>query len=116
MKTPIFVFDGYAVDIFNSIFDLESKIEIIDIKEENFEFFDSQGNLLKFEIIQEPYKWLGFFNIHRDKIKFVSSYPDKEQFIEKIKNVYYQTFQKYSNDLSLYDMEQQLISFYGFAT
>ncbi|MCG7656145.1 hypothetical protein [Wielerella bovis] len=110
IEFPIFVFEGYSVDIFKTMLDFQNKIEPIDIQNNHFTIFDSKGNNLTFSVVTKKHLFCFFV----ETIVFHTSYPDYEHFFEQISMVYNETFNQSVSNMSMEEIQNELIKFYGF--
>ena len=54
MRPPIVLYDKGDVDLFLTTEDAENAIEIIDVRNQEYVVYDSEGKLLRFRIIERP--------------------------------------------------------------
>lgn len=70
---PFFVFESNSLDIFQTIDEIEKKIEPIDVLNNEYDIYDATGNILKFHVVKTRHHFLGLFNIMVDKVQFSHS-------------------------------------------
>lgn len=68
LTAPFFVFEGNSLDIFQTIADIEKKIEAMDVLNNEYGIYDATGNILKFHVIQKKHRFLGLFTITPDTV------------------------------------------------
>lgn len=90
LSPPFWVFENNLLYIFESLEKLQSSLEAIDVENDEYVFFDNQGNLLKISVITE--KERGWFFTHHfskidiEKVEIIANQFD--YFSEKIKNYF----------------------------
>jgi hypothetical protein len=99
MKTPIIVDNRGDVLVFETISDMESYIEVIDVKNNEYKFFDGTGGLLT----------VGIQNDHsREKVKIVNSedLPTHQSEVRSILINLFKTVSDTSIDFDSYTWDQ----------
>ena len=70
IELPIIVAEGLDIRFYNSISDAELDLEALDIREEVYTAYDSEGKLLSFEIVEDTKKiFFGFMETQIELVK-----------------------------------------------
>jgi hypothetical protein len=81
MKTPIVLSENGDLSIYDSVSELESHIEPVDVLNSEYEIFDSEGKLLVAKI--ESRRGSGLFGFLGGKVKFVKVFQPPEALIQE---------------------------------
>lgn len=70
LTAPFFVFECNSLEIFQTIDEIEQKIEPIDVLNNEYDIYDATGNILKFRVVQTKHHFLGLFYTMVNTVQF----------------------------------------------
>lgn len=112
---PFFVFEGNSLDIFQTIADIEKKIEAIDVLNNEYDIYDATGNILKFHVIQKKHRFLGLFTITLDTVQFSHSLASsKNELFKRMQQAYIALAEREIEDLDFDELANKLFTLLQF--
>lgn len=109
LTAPFFVFENNSLDIFQTIDEIEQKIEPIDILNNEYDIYDATGNILKFHIVKVKYRFWGLFNIMVDTVQFSHSVvSSKNELFRRMQKSYIALGGSETDNLKFDELRNQL--------
>lgn len=110
---PFFVFEqSYCLLVFETLEELETYLEAIDVEDGVYQGFDSQGNCLKFGIIIKEDVFWGFKTFIKSVKVLDSCFAHQDVLLKKLQDFYFHCTQK-NDDLTLKQLQQKVIDLCG---
>ncbi|ULJ64754.1 hypothetical protein [Wielerella bovis] len=109
LSAPFFVFENNSLDIFQTIDEIEQKIEPIDVLNHEYDIYDSEGNVLKFHVIQTKTRFLGLFKITTDTVQFSHGLTySKDELFQRMQQTYIAWGGSETDDLTFDELKNKL--------
>lgn len=109
LTAPFFVFEGNSLDIFQSIDEIEQKIEPIDVLNHEYDIYDTAGNMLKFHVVQTETRFLGVLNIMVEMVRFSHILATSQQALfQRMQQTYLAWGGSEIDELSFDELKNQL--------